>query len=44
LCNTTGDEGDTVLSLAQAIGDALAIPVEQVPGEQFGPLVARIGR
>ena len=38
--HAVGDEGDTMLSLAEAIGKVLAIPVEQVPGEQFGPLAA----
>ena len=38
--HAVADEGDTMLSLAKAIGEALAIPVEQVPSEQFGPLAA----
>jgi nucleoside-diphosphate-sugar epimerase len=38
--HAVGDEGDTMLSLAETIGEVLAIPVEQVPGEQFGPLAA----
>jgi nucleoside-diphosphate-sugar epimerase len=38
--HAVGDEGDTMLSLAEAIGVALSIPVEQVPAEQFGPLAA----
>lgn len=32
------DEGDTMLSLAQAIGGVLALPVESVPPEHFGVL------
>jgi nucleoside-diphosphate-sugar epimerase len=36
--HAVGDEGDTMLSLAKAIGRVLAAPVEQVPGEHFGPL------
>jgi nucleoside-diphosphate-sugar epimerase len=38
--HAVGDEGDTMLSLAEAIGTTLGVPVEQVPGEQFGPLAA----
>ncbi len=36
--HAVGDEGDTMLSLAQAIGGALAVPVESVPAERFGVL------
>jgi len=36
--HAVGDEGDTMRSLAEAIGGALAIPVESVPAEQFGVL------
>ena len=32
------DEGDTMLSLAEAIGGALAVPVESVTAEHFGVL------
>lgn len=38
--HAVGEEGDTMLSLAEAIGEVLAIPVEQVPGERFGALGA----
>jgi len=38
--HAVGDEGDTMLSLAEAIGAALSVPVEQVAAEQFGPLAA----
>jgi nucleoside-diphosphate-sugar epimerase len=38
--HAVGDEGDTMLSLAQAIGIVLDVPVEQVPAEKFGPLAA----
>jgi nucleoside-diphosphate-sugar epimerase len=30
------DEGDTMRTLAEAIGDVLAVPVESVPSERFG--------
>lgn len=36
--HAVGDEGDTMLSLAQAIGTALDLPVAAVPAEQFGVL------
>jgi nucleoside-diphosphate-sugar epimerase len=38
--HAVGDEGDTMLSLAAAIGKELSIPVEQVEAEEFGPLAA----
>ncbi|MFS4091494.1 SDR family oxidoreductase [Streptomyces sp. AF1A] len=34
--HAVADEGDTMRSLAEAIGDALAVPVESVPAEHFG--------
>ncbi|PRZ42443.1 nucleoside-diphosphate-sugar epimerase [Antricoccus suffuscus] len=36
--NAVGDEGDTMLSLATAIGAQLGVPVQEVPAETFGPL------
>jgi len=36
--HAVADEGDTMLSLAQAIGTALDVPVAAVPAEQFGVL------
>jgi len=36
--HAVGDEGDTMRSLAEAIGGALAIAVESVPAEHFGVL------
>lgn len=36
--HAVGDEGDAMLSLAQAIGGVLAVPVESVPAERFGVL------
>lgn len=36
--NAVADEGDTMLSLASAIGEQLGLPVQQVPAETFGPL------
>lgn len=36
--HAVGDEGDTMRSLAEAIGNVLAIPVESVPTEHFGVL------
>lgn len=36
--HAVGDEGDTMQSLAEAIGGALAAPVEPVPAERFGVL------
>ncbi len=41
--HAVGDEGDTMLSLAKAIGGALAVPVESVPAERFGVLGAIFG-
>lgn len=38
--HAVADEGDTMLSLAQAIGCALDAPVESVPTESFGVLGA----
>jgi nucleoside-diphosphate-sugar epimerase len=38
--HAVGDVGDTMRSLAEAIATVLEVPVEQVPGEQFGPLAA----
>ncbi len=38
--HAVADEGDTMRSLADVIGEVLAIPVEQAPGEHFGPLAA----
>jgi nucleoside-diphosphate-sugar epimerase len=38
--HAVGDEGDSMRSLAEVIGEVLGIPVEQVPAEQFGPLAA----
>lgn len=32
------DEGDTMRSLAEAIGGVLAVPVESAPAEGFGPI------
>jgi len=42
--HAVGDEGDTMLSLAEAIGGALAAPVESVPAERFGVLGGIFGR
>lgn len=36
--NAVADEGDTMLSLASAIGDQLGLPVQEVPVGNFGPL------
>lgn len=36
--NAVGDEGDTMLSLASAIGEQLGVPVQEAPAEAFGPL------
>lgn len=36
--HAVGDEGDTMRSLADAIGGVLAVPVEPVPAEHFGAL------
>jgi len=36
--NAVGDEGDTMLSIATAIGEQLGVPVQEVPAETFGPL------
>jgi nucleoside-diphosphate-sugar epimerase len=36
VAHAVGDEGDSMLSIATAIGDALAIPVESVPADSFG--------
>jgi nucleoside-diphosphate-sugar epimerase len=41
--HAVGDEGDTMLSLAEAIGGALALPVEPVPAEHFGILGSLFG-
>ncbi len=38
--NAVADEGDTMLSLASAIGEQLGLPVQQVPAETVGPLGA----
>ncbi|MCI0141265.1 SDR family oxidoreductase [Arthrobacter bambusae] len=38
--NAVADEGDTMLSLASAIGEQLGLPLRQVPAETFGPLGA----
>jgi nucleoside-diphosphate-sugar epimerase len=38
--HAVADEGDSMLSLAKAIGEALDVPVEQVPAEHFGALAA----
>jgi nucleoside-diphosphate-sugar epimerase len=38
--HAVGDEGDTMRSLAETIGAVLAIPVKQVPPENFGALGA----
>lgn len=38
--HAVADEGDTMLSLAEAIGARLGLPVESVPAESFGPLGA----
>lgn len=38
IVNAVADEGDTMLSLATAIGKQLGVPVQQVPAETFGPL------
>ncbi|MET8809246.1 SDR family oxidoreductase [Streptomyces sp. NPDC004546] len=34
--HAVADEGDTMRTLAEAIGDVLAVPVESVPPERFG--------
>jgi nucleoside-diphosphate-sugar epimerase len=34
--HAVADEGDTMRSLAEAIGEVLALPVESVPPERFG--------
>ena len=39
--HAVADEGDTVRSLAEAIGGALAVPVESAPPERFG-LIGRV--
>lgn len=36
--NAVGDEGDTMLSIATAIGEQLGVPVQEVPAETFGPI------
>jgi nucleoside-diphosphate-sugar epimerase len=36
--HAVGDDGDTMLSLAEAIGGALSVPVQSVPPERFGVL------
>ncbi|MFJ9729645.1 SDR family oxidoreductase [Streptomyces sp. NPDC101209] len=36
--HAVADTGDTMKSLAQAIGDALGVPIESVPPERFGVL------
>ncbi|MEO7123248.1 MAG: SDR family oxidoreductase [Lacisediminihabitans sp.] len=36
--HAVADEGDTMLSLAEAIGRQLGVPTKQVPAESFGPL------
>ncbi|MDQ1549204.1 MAG: hypothetical protein QOD27_862 [Microbacteriaceae bacterium] len=36
--NAVGDEGDSMLAIATVIGEQLGLPVQQVPGETFGPL------
>ncbi|NYE94431.1 nucleoside-diphosphate-sugar epimerase [Psychromicrobium silvestre] len=36
IAHAVGDEGDTMRSLAEAIGGALGLPVEQVAAEQYG--------
>jgi nucleoside-diphosphate-sugar epimerase len=34
--HAVGDEGDTMLSIAETIGHELGLPVEAVPAENFG--------
>jgi nucleoside-diphosphate-sugar epimerase len=36
--NAVGDEGDSMLAIATAIGEQLGLPVQHVPAETFGPL------
>ena len=36
VAHAVGEEGDTMRSIAQVIGDRLGIPTESVPAEQFG--------
>lgn len=36
--NAVNDEGDSMLTIAEAIGEQLGLPVQAVPGELFGPL------
>ncbi|HYK32195.1 MAG TPA: SDR family oxidoreductase [Streptosporangiaceae bacterium] len=36
--HAVADEGDTMRSLAEAIGGALAVPVEAEPPDRFGPI------
>lgn len=36
--NAVNDEGDSMLTIAEAIGKQLGLPVQAVPGELFGPL------
>lgn len=36
--NAVSSEGDTMLEIATVIGEQLGVPVQQVPGESFGPL------
>jgi nucleoside-diphosphate-sugar epimerase len=36
--HAVGDEGDTMRSIAETIGDHLGLPVEAVPAETFGML------
>lgn len=38
IAHAVGDEGDTMRTLAEAIGEQLGIPIEPVPAESFGVL------
>jgi nucleoside-diphosphate-sugar epimerase len=38
IVNAVADEGDTMLSIATAIGKQLGVPVQQAQAETFGPL------
>lgn len=41
--HAVGDEGDSMRSIAEAIGGVLGLPVEQVAPEQYGPLGGMFG-
>ena len=43
VAHAVGDEGDTMRSIAEAIGGGLDLPVEAVPADQFGFLATIFG-